>query len=110
MQPFLAELRWFAGFLISLLLLSLPLRLAVTFLGGKVSFLRLVSVEILSALVPVLLAYFVTPYALLMFLFVTIAYYHFFNLPLKKAFLVWIVQYLILAALLYILHLAGISP
>lgn len=93
------------SFGIALLLSSLPLSLAVKFLGGKSTFWRGIAVGVCAALIPSGAALlFPNAIGLLTFLLITFAYQYFFKLKLWKAFLVWVVQYGILAMLLLIVN------
>lgn len=91
------------SFGIALLLSLLPLSLAVKLVGGKSTFWRGIVVGACAALIPIGMALlFPDAIGLLTFLLITFAYQYFFRLKLWGAFLVWVVQYGILAVLLLI--------
>lgn len=89
---------------------SLPLYLAVKFLGGKASILNVFLVNLGAAiLIPFVKQSIGTWGGIISFIFLLFIYKNMFSIGWVRSFLVWILQFVIIALIIIILAAVGIS-
>jgi len=97
-------------FILLLVISALPLYLAVKILGGKASILKTIVVNILVGAVVWVINYLLNAWAsIVAFILVIWIYREMFRLKWIKAFLAWILQFIIMAVLVFLVGLFGLS-
>ena len=104
-------------FFMIIVLSALPLYLAVKFLGGKATILKVILVNILAGIAVPAVKFFVGLYlvgkgiygGIVAFLFLLFIYKIFFRLGWIRAFLAWILQFVVIVILIFITALLGFS-
>jgi hypothetical protein len=91
--------------ILAIIISSLPLYLAVKFLGGDATIVKVFLTNILVAVLSSALTYFFGLSTLYLLIIIVILYMFIFDLGIIRAFVVWFLQYVI-AVLLFIAFIA----
>ena len=92
-----------------IILSTVPLQIAVTIMGGTVTWKRSFIVNILAAAVPFLISLFFQSYiALISFLVIILIYMYGFLIPPVKAFFTWLLQYAFVFGIYFLFVYNGI--
>jgi len=102
---------------IIIVLSAVPLYLAVKFLGGRATILKVIIVNIIAGIAVPAVKFLVGLYlvgkgtyaGIIAFLFMLLVYKIFFRLGWIRAFLAWILQFVVIAAFIFITALMGFS-
>jgi len=91
------------------LLSSIPLWLAVKVLGGEGGLLKVTLINVLSGIIPFILAITIGETAFLVLIVTILVYKFFFHLGILRAFFAWLLQYVFAFILVVIIGLIGIG-
>ena len=84
-------------YILILLVSSLPLYFAVKFLGGQVSLIEVMIVNVIAGGLPTLIALFFSDFiGLLSFLAIILVYMFFFKITFIRALIAWVLQYILI--------------